>query len=431
MITSIFIKNFKAYEKNTIPIYEHNIIIGENDCGKTTVLEALDIFFNDEKVNKSYVRDSNQNVEIGIYLNNEEFPNGMYLKKVYTPATYKEAPGERVGNFDAIEGLKFVYLKAGINDPLKIVNDLSVAKTINTTPPEVLEQIKSISQESADSVIASIDNELLVINNANQTNITGEQAFKYDAGIKFVIKSNNVPIESRGLGFQKNLIYALLTGNEYDNVVLGIDEVENSISVNNTSQLLQKVQEKFSQTLITTHSKKVVEVRNEAQIIPIYNNDVNSLAELLLVLDSTSDKKYLLLEGKYDLPWYSQALSLLGVRNDYIILPSGGDGNVENLKVALTEDGKECFVITDGDVGTESSLNKDCIELYIPLESLNEIFGLELEEVPSNKNDFFESLTVEGVMNEDTVKDKLSQKASGFLTIDNELIQEIRELLNL
>ena len=34
MITQIYIKNFKSFEKNTIPIENHNIIIGENDASK-------------------------------------------------------------------------------------------------------------------------------------------------------------------------------------------------------------------------------------------------------------------------------------------------------------------------------------------------------------------------------------------------------------
>ena len=46
MLSQIYIKNFKAFEKETIPIEKHNIIIGENDAGKSTILQALDIFFN-------------------------------------------------------------------------------------------------------------------------------------------------------------------------------------------------------------------------------------------------------------------------------------------------------------------------------------------------------------------------------------------------
>lgn len=431
MITSIFIKNFKAYEDRTLRIYDHNVIIGENDSGKTSILEALDIFFNDVKINKSFVRNDGSDVEIGIFITNDRFPKGVWLKKVYSPASYKEKIDQRVGNFEAIEGIRYIYLKAWNNDPLKVVVDLSTAKALSNTPEELLNQLKNISQNAVEEVINSIDTDLIVINNNNETNIIGEQSYKYDAGVKFEVKSDNIPIEARGMGFQKNLVYALLTGSDYENVVLGIDEVENSISVNNTCHLLQKVQEKFKQTIITTHSKKIVEVKNLAEIIPIFNEEVSVLSELLNSLDNTDLKPYLLLEGKYDLPWYSAVLTLLNKRNEYIIIPSGGDGNIRTLKEALEAEGKTCFYIKDGDTNEEFSLTKDCIELYVPLDNLNRIFELELGEMPTNKEDFFAATIVEGAMNEDTVKDKLSRHASEFITLENDLVTEVKQFLGL
>ncbi len=50
MIESIYIKNFKKFERTTIVIKKHNLFIGENDSGKSTILQALDIFFNQEKL---------------------------------------------------------------------------------------------------------------------------------------------------------------------------------------------------------------------------------------------------------------------------------------------------------------------------------------------------------------------------------------------
>ena len=49
-IKSVKIKNFRSYI-NEIQINFDNFttIIGKNDAGKSTILEALDIFFNDAK----------------------------------------------------------------------------------------------------------------------------------------------------------------------------------------------------------------------------------------------------------------------------------------------------------------------------------------------------------------------------------------------
>jgi len=47
-IKSITLKNFRAYKDETIVEFgDLTTFVGMNDIGKSTVLEALDIFFND------------------------------------------------------------------------------------------------------------------------------------------------------------------------------------------------------------------------------------------------------------------------------------------------------------------------------------------------------------------------------------------------
>ena len=51
IITKMYIKNFRGYTDQTIELYDDlNVIIGKNDVGKSTILEALEIFFNNETV---------------------------------------------------------------------------------------------------------------------------------------------------------------------------------------------------------------------------------------------------------------------------------------------------------------------------------------------------------------------------------------------
>ena len=49
-IRSLSITNFRAY-KNTTQIFfdDLTVFVGKNDVGKSTILEALDIFFHDGK----------------------------------------------------------------------------------------------------------------------------------------------------------------------------------------------------------------------------------------------------------------------------------------------------------------------------------------------------------------------------------------------
>ena len=50
-IKQLYLKNFRGYSEITIPFDDSfNMIIGKNDVGKSTVLEALEIFFNNQIV---------------------------------------------------------------------------------------------------------------------------------------------------------------------------------------------------------------------------------------------------------------------------------------------------------------------------------------------------------------------------------------------
>ena len=50
LIKSVYIKNFRGYRNPvTIPFDKLTVFIGRNDIGKSTIMEALDIFFNDGK----------------------------------------------------------------------------------------------------------------------------------------------------------------------------------------------------------------------------------------------------------------------------------------------------------------------------------------------------------------------------------------------
>lgn len=421
MIQSIYIKNFKAFEKTTILLDEHNIIIGENDSGKSTVLQALDIFFNQEKIEKVFVRNLGTPVEIGI-----RFKNSFY-KKIYSGSTYKLNATE--GDLENLDSLKYIYIPTGNYDVKQMIQQLSTAKVLENTPKELIEKLKNISQNSVEEVIEGINTDLIVLNK-NKTNIIGEQKFNYDASLKFGITTNGISIESRGSGFQKNLLYALIIGNNYNNVILGIDEIENSFSMNNSKQMILKIHETIGQTIITTHSKQILEKKNDAKLIPLFSENNKSLIELLESLDDTKSKNYILVEGLYDLNWINKAVSLLGKSNEYYVLPGGGSGNIEHLKNQLESYNKKCFIIKDGDTNEKNSLQKDCIELYAPLNAINDLLDMNLQEVPKTKKDFFDKTIIPGKRNEDTVKEILSRNINKYLFYDNELVKEIAKILS-
>ena len=56
-IDSIKLKNFRGYRSETeINFNDLTVFVGKNDIGKSTILEALDIFFNDGKQMPTYMK---------------------------------------------------------------------------------------------------------------------------------------------------------------------------------------------------------------------------------------------------------------------------------------------------------------------------------------------------------------------------------------
>lgn len=75
-ITSMKLNNFRGYNREIdIKFNDLTAIVGKNDIGKSTILEALDIFFNDSKgavkldkndVNKFNLEEGNAETTIGV-----------------------------------------------------------------------------------------------------------------------------------------------------------------------------------------------------------------------------------------------------------------------------------------------------------------------------------------------------------------------------
>lgn len=86
-IKKIKIENFRAYENETIVDFGNlNVFVGKNDIGKSTILEALDIFFNENKgvvkidkddINKKCKNNSNTEIKICVVF--EELPTTLTI----------------------------------------------------------------------------------------------------------------------------------------------------------------------------------------------------------------------------------------------------------------------------------------------------------------------------------------------------------------
>ena len=73
----------------------------------------------------------------------------------------------------------------------------------------------------------------------------------------------------------------------------------------------------------------------------------------------------------------------------------------------------------------KSSLSKDIIELYADVSFVNQRFNTHFKSMPESKHTFFKQLHVK----DDVVKNVLSRWAKKNLTLQNEFVKEIKELL--
>ena len=72
-IKQLYLRNFRGYSEIRIPFDDSfNVIIGRNDIGKSTILEALEIFFNNQVVSIQLddlnVNSNDKTIVIGVVL---------------------------------------------------------------------------------------------------------------------------------------------------------------------------------------------------------------------------------------------------------------------------------------------------------------------------------------------------------------------------
>lgn len=445
LITKIYIDNFKAFRDTEILLDQDNngtVFIGENDSGKSSILQAMDYFFNAEelykgKIDEDLIPDPSKNVVIGVRIGNR------FYRRVFTGKTHKLNTPDDEENSSELEKIRYIYLPATLSDPVDLLGRLASAKFDEMVDVKLVEQVEQAAQEAFDLVLQGVDPGLVVVGQ-DETSLKGSAAISIGKSVAYKIESDGIPAAGRGTGFSKNLSYAMLVGTQFDNLILGIDEVENSFSLRNCSDLLEQIKERMKQVFVTTHSGAVLRATPDYSVYPLGGNAVSSVAEVLKGLGE-GNKPFLLIEGKYDLPWYKTALSLLGFSNEYYVIPAGGS-NLALLQQELTATGLRCLSISDGDTEGardasrfEYAIDKECIELYIPDSLQQELFG-KLIDCSSKARFFDEAVGIlrpdcekedRSKMNKakDDVKDLIASKITNHLELDFEFVKEVESIL--
>ena len=389
MLEHIFIKNYKAFKKENVPLDRNTLLIGSNNTGKTTVLEALDLFFN-HVFHHEFVRDKTKDVVIEIHINDSRY------RKVYKAPKYEIDFSKCIGDIFEINHIKYLYIPKVINNQ-KLLNDIL---TVNMT-----ERISKEQQTRIHKVSDYIDG---VIGNSNYNLF--KVATKYEMKI------------DKEIHFTKTDYTSMISNITYQHLIIGIDNFEVHFDVESISKFT-----KYSyQTIFTTNDSEIVKNYNYYVSALYKGNKIDDFDTIKKRLTDNTEKTYLLVEGKYDVNWFETALKLLQKDKHYTVIPCGGSGNISFVKEQLEKEGFKTLVITDGDTHKLGSLKKDIIELYADVDFINKRFNTNMKTIPTRKYVFFKHFSVK----DDVVKNVLSRWAKNYLTRESEFVKEIDFLLN-
>ncbi len=388
MIDHIFIKNYKAFERENIPLDKFSLLIGSNSSGKTTVLEALNLFFNTQ-IDFRCIRNLEEDVEIEIHINNHRY------RKTYSPPNFDLNFSKCIGDMFEINHIKYLHIPKQINNQ-KLLNDIL---SINYT--------KKVENEELGKIVKIFDYVDGVVGNSNYP------VFQINTSIQMDIKED--------LHFTNEEYTKMLSNITYPYLIVGIDNVEDNFNLDS----INKMTRYCYQTLFTTMDKEITS-KFDYFIQALYKEDIKKEFDTVKSIVS-KNKKYILVEGKYDVPWFEKALHLLDVSEKFRVIPCGGYGNIQFVDEQLSKEGFETIIVTDGDVDRETSLQKDVIELYADYKYVNECFGTHFKSLPYDKRDFFKRISTK----DDIVKKVLSSWARKHLTIDNEFVKELKLILSI
>lgn len=386
MIDHLFVKNYKAFKKENIPLDRNTLLIGTNASGKTTVLEALDLFFNDV-FNINYVRDKSSDVIIEIHVNDNRY------RKVYKAPSFTLDFSACIGKMFEINHIKFIYIPAVINNG-KFLNDVLTAN-LSVTPD-------AAHLSRASKIFDYIDGTL---GNSNF------DFFKIDTKYQMQI--------DKDLHYTKQDYSDMISSISCSHLILGIDNME----LNFIPSVLMKNTEFMYQTIITTNNHQVIQNYNYF-VHPLYKGIMEDDFDVIKPL-VRKEKKYLLVEGKYDVAWFEKGLKLLNKYDEYRVIPCGGYGNIEYVKEQLDKESIRSIIITDGDTPMKEQLKREVIELYADINYINKRFRTNFKKMPQSKREFFKRITVK----DHVVKKVLSSWAKNNLAKDSEFVQELGTFL--
>lgn len=334
LIRNIMIKNFRSIRRENIKISDFNVFVGMNDAGKSNILKALNLFFNDQVDMDSpfdYQRDftylyppkSKEAKAISIsiqFVIPETFSDGgIYIWEKVWKQTGKvldviknkqgDLPASRSRIPTALRRIKYRYVPAvKSSDYYKILlGDLyaSVAASLDST---LSDSVNSFSDALASYTKSITDDVFKRLDLSSQLTVPTDLNDIFKA---LIFRTNrdkagiNVPLTARGDGIQARHIPIILKyiaqedqksrkqGAAKVTTIWGFEEPENGLELANAFTLANEFIEysKDLQILLTTHSPAFYMKKKEEGVSIFYvEKRANGSEETCITFEKSKSK---------------------------------------------------------------------------------------------------------------------------------------------
>lgn len=393
VIKSLKILGFKKFESFHIDFNDKlNIIIGENSCGKSTIIEAINVVINQRKFGQYGTvvqQDFNVNnvndffekkdktindlpkirIEVELSFSEEkdnlkffgsnfdlfegeegrfgisflyefnkedyseifnqiDFSNSKFLPLEYYHATWKTFGGHRYSSF--VNPIKSITIDSSVNS-----NDIygNYARQIFSNMFSE-EEKKKLSYDFASSIDGLLkDREILSMEDGSEFHID-----EHKSGLESLIeiRKNNISLRNMGKG-QENIIKTSLSLNKKTDLdLVMIEEPENHLSYSNTRKQIEQIRNKSEegQIILTTHESMILNRLNISKAIWITDNEGQSLKNL-----KDDDIKFFEKSDNFDILNFilGNKIILVEGSSEYILLPNIikniFDNSMDDLKI--------------------------------------------------------------------------------------------------
>ncbi len=388
MIESIYIKNYKKIVDREFNFKKGiNIFIGENNSGKTTILELINSFLNNDIKIFDSIKDCEMKPKIII-----NYKNNIWFLDT-TLKTWKWS-SEKSSNKHEKNFHGFLSAHPNANEINSSIKNLLINQIIENKEivDKLDKKINSFKEELKDII-----KKTTFINEDNDN-----YEFDFDIDWSKLVKSdfdknNPFNIMNKGLGQQKEFImnnYSL-SSNEQNQNYLVIDEIENSLSLNSLSKIIHNfIKNENTQYFFSSHSPEILKlIKKDSSQVKVFNIGEKIPSIFLL------NNKTIICEGKSDTNIFQK------IWKETLFISSGGS-NLPYLVEQMNEfeDDLSIKIIVDGDnAGTSyekkiSELNNPLIyvhilkkgtleDYFLPdviIEIVKDKTGIELDSVPKN-----------------------------------------------